>query len=131
PTSGQATLSTKVTGVYDKGSAAVVVSESTATSSDGVLLWKGTSSIFAKGAGGCGGDRGPSSSGGVPDRPADHVIVTPTRPSQALLYRLLGDRNPLHADPAFAAGAGFPAPILHGLCTYGVVCKAVVDTVLD
>jgi acyl dehydratase len=131
PTSGHATLSTKVTGVYDKGSAAVVVSESTATSSDGQLLWKGTSSIFAKGAGGFGGDRGPSSPGGAPDRAPDHVIVTPTAPTQALLYRLLGDRNPLHSDPEFAAGASFPAPILHGLCTYGMVCKAVVDHVLD
>jgi acyl dehydratase len=131
PTSGRATLSTRVTGVYDKGSAAIVVSESTATSSEGTLLWKGTSSIFAKGAGGFGGDRGPSSPASAPDRAADHVIVTPTMPSQALLYRLLGDRNPLHSDPDFAAGAGFPAPILHGLCTYGMVCKAVVDTVLD
>jgi len=131
PTSGSATLSTKVTGVYDKGSAAVVVSESTATAEDGTLLWKGTSSIFARGSGGFGGDRGPSSPAGAPDRAPDHVIVTPTVPSQALLYRLLGDRNPLHSDPAFAAGAGFPAPILHGLCTYGMVCKALVDTLLD
>ncbi len=131
PTSGSATLSTTVTGVYDKGSAAVVVSESTATSAAGELLWKGTSSIFAKGAGGFGGDRGPSSPKGAPERPADHVIVTATAPSQALLYRLLGDRNPLHSDPEFAAAAGFPAPILHGLCTYGLVCKAVVDELLD
>ena len=131
PTSGTATLSTRVTGVYDKGSAAVVVSESTATSADGTLLWTGTSSIFAKGSGGFGGDRGPSTSSAVPERAPDHVIVTPTAPAQALLYRLLGDRNPLHADPDFAAGAGFPAPILHGLCTYGMVCKAVVDSLLD
>ena len=82
PTSGTATLSTRVTGVYDKGSAAVVVSESTATAPDGTLLWTGTSSIFARGAGGFGGDRGPSTSGGVPERAPDHVIVTPTvRPS--------------------------------------------------
>ena len=131
PTSGTATLSTKVIAVHDKGSAAVIVNESTATTADGTLLWKGTSSIFARGAGGFGGDRGPSTSSGAPERSPDHVIVTPTTPSQALLYRLLGDRNPLHADPEFAAGAGFPAPILHGLCTYGLVCKAVIDSVLD
>src|SRR5207237_8110900 len=85
----------------------------------------------AKGAGVFGGDRWPSRPSGAPDRAPDYVIVTPTAPSQALLYRLLGDRNPLHSDPEFAAAAGFPAPILHGLCTYGLVCKAVVDTVLD
>jgi acyl dehydratase len=130
-TDGAATLSTKVTGVYDKGSAAVIVSEGTATDAAGVPLWTGTSSIFAKGAGGFGGDRGPSTASGTPERAPDAVIVTPTVPSQALLYRLLGDRNPLHSDPEFAAAAGFPAPILHGLCTYGMVCKAVIDELLD
>ena len=130
PTSGTATLSTRVIAVYDKGSAAVVVSESTASTPDGTLLWKDTSSIFARGSGGFGGDRGPANPAAPPDRAPDHVILTPTVPSQALLYRLLGDRNPLHCDPEFAAGAGFPAPILHGRCTYGVVCKAVIDSVL-
>ena len=59
------------------------------------------------------------------------MITTPTLPQQALWYRLLGDRNPLHSDPEFAAAAGLPAPILHGLGTYGIVCKAIVDELLD
>jgi acyl dehydratase len=131
PTDGAARASARVTGVYDKGSAAVVVTTTEVTDPAGLPLWTATSSIFAKGAGGFGGERGPSTSNAVPDRSPDAVIVTPTVPSQALLYRLLGDRNPLHSDPEFAAAAGFPAPILHGLCTYGMVCKAVIDELLD
>ena len=82
-------------------------------------------------AGGFGGERGPSDGWRRPDRPPDHRVVQPTRPEQALLYRLCGDRNPLHSDPEFAAAAGFPRPILHGLCTYGMTCKALVDALLD
>jgi acyl dehydratase len=59
------------------------------------------------------------------------VIEEKTLPQQALLYRLCGDRNPLHSSPEFAEMAGFPKPILHGLCTYGTVCRAVTDTILD
>lgn len=66
-----------------------------------------------------------------PDRAPDLVVDIPTLPQQALLYRMCGDRNPLHSDPGFAAAAGFPRPILHGLCTYGMTCKALVDAVLD
>jgi acyl dehydratase len=101
------------------------------TDLDGAPLWTNTSSIFARGEGGFGGDRGPSGPGAPPERAPDAEITTRTLPQQALWYRLLGDRNPLHSDPAFAAAAGFPRPILHGLCTYGLVCKAVVDALLD
>jgi acyl dehydratase len=120
-----------VKGIYDKGSAAVVETETTVTDLDGTRLWTNTSSNFARGEGGFGGDRGPSGPSGPPEREPDAVIVTPTLPQQALWYRLLGDRNPLHSDPEFAATAGFPAPILHGLCTYGMVAKAVVDELLE
>ncbi|HEY2299476.1 MAG TPA: MaoC/PaaZ C-terminal domain-containing protein [Jatrophihabitans sp.] len=131
PTSGKARASARVTDVWDKGNAAVVVTETIVADLDGTPLWTNTSSIFARGEGGFGGERGPSSSTAAPEREPDYVIVTPTLPQQALWYRLLGDRNPLHSDPAFAAKAGFDRPILHGLCTYGMVAKALVDTLLD
>jgi acyl dehydratase len=131
PTEGSARATSRVKGVYDKGSAAVVETETLVSDLDGNPLWTNTSSIFARGEGGFGGDRGPSGPSGPPDREPDSVIVTPTAPQQALWYRLLGDRNPLHSHPEFAAKAGFPRPILHGLCTYGMVGKAVVDAELD
>jgi acyl dehydratase len=131
PTDGKARATARVTGVYDKGSAAVVETQTAVADLDGRPIWTSTSSIFAKGEGGFGGDRGPSGPPPPPDRAPDAVIVTPTAPQQALWYRLLGDRNPLHSHPGFAAKAGFPRPILHGLCTYGMVCKAVVDAELD
>ncbi|BBZ68904.1 hypothetical protein MINS_43330 [Mycolicibacterium insubricum] len=81
--------------------------------------------------GGFGGDRGPSTSAETPDRAPDLEIDIPTLPQQALLYRLCGDRNPLHSDPAFASAAGFPRPILHGLCTYGMTAKALTDALVD
>ncbi|MDT4929928.1 MAG: hypothetical protein QOF92_2795 [Pseudonocardiales bacterium] len=131
PIEAKARATSRVKGVYDKGSAAVIETETLVTDLDGAPLWTNTSSIFARGEGGFGGDRGPAGPPGPPDREPDAVIVTPTLPQQALWYRLLGDRNPLHSDPEFAAAAGFPRPILHGLCTYGLVCKAVVDAELD
>ncbi|MBO0854145.1 MAG: MaoC family dehydratase N-terminal domain-containing protein [Nocardia sp.] len=131
PATGKATATGKVTELWDKGSAAVLTRELTITDSEGEPLWTDISSIFAKGEGGFGGERGPSNKVELPDRTPDFEILTPTLPQQALLYRMCGDRNPLHSDPEFARGAGFPNPILHGLCSYGLVCKAATDTVLD
>ncbi len=130
PVSGKATAHSRITDVWDKGKAAVIVQQAVITDDAGTPLWTTTSSIFARGEGGFGGERGPSASSETPNREPDYVISTPTLPQQALLYRLCGDRNPLHADPEFAATAGFPGPILHGLCTWGMVCKAVADVVL-
>ncbi|HKC29626.1 MAG TPA: MaoC/PaaZ C-terminal domain-containing protein [Jatrophihabitans sp.] len=130
PPEGKARATARIKGVYDKGSAAVIETETLVSDLDGRPLWTNTSSIFARGEGGFGGDRGPSGAAAPPERAPDAVVVTPTVPQQALWYRLLGDRNPLHSDPEFAASAGFPRPILHGLCTYGMVCKAVVDAEL-
>ncbi|MEV6429929.1 MaoC/PaaZ C-terminal domain-containing protein [Nocardia sp. NPDC051463] len=131
PAAGKATSTGRITELWDKGSAAVVVQEQTVTGSDGQPLWTARSSIFAKGEGGFGGERGPSAKSVLPERAPDFDVTTPTLPQQALLYRMCGDRNPLHSDPAFARAAGFPNPILHGLCTYGIVCKTATDTVLD
>ncbi|MBF6160124.1 MaoC family dehydratase N-terminal domain-containing protein [Nocardia cyriacigeorgica] len=131
PAAGKATSTGRISEIWDKGSAAVVVQEHTITGSDGAPLWTARSSIFAKGEGGFGGERGPSTKSELPDRAPDFDVTTPTLPQQALLYRMLGDRNPLHSDPEFARAAGFPNPILHGLCTYGIVCKTATDTVLD
>ncbi|MEE2032612.1 MaoC/PaaZ C-terminal domain-containing protein [Rhodococcus chondri] len=130
PPSGKGRSVTRIVEAWDKGKAAVIVQESTAEDLDGNLLWTARSSIFARGEGGFGGERGPSESVELPDRTPDAEFDVPTLPQQALLYRLCGDRNPLHSDPEFAEAAGFPAPILHGLCTYGIVCKSVTDNLL-
>ncbi|WP_132993045.1 MaoC/PaaZ C-terminal domain-containing protein [Gordonia zhaorongruii] len=129
PAEGTATTRTRIAEIQDKGSAAVIIQESETVDDQGNALWTARSSIFAKGEGGFGGERGTSNKVEIPDRDPDHVITVPTLPQQALLYRLCGDRNPLHSDPGFAERAGFPRPILHGLCTYGAVCRAVIDSV--
>jgi len=117
--------------VGDKGAAAVIVLEQSAVDADGNPLWTSAMQIWARGEGGFGGNPGPDTSTAVPEREADKILVSPTSTQQALVYRLSGDLNPLHADPDFAKAAGFDRPVLHGLASYGVVCKAVVDGVLD
>jgi acyl dehydratase len=131
PPSGTGVAVTRFTDIWDKGTAAVIWSETEVTSPDGARLWTQKRSIFARGEGGFGGDRGPSMSTEPPSRAPDAEWSIPTLPQQALLYRMCGDRNPLHSDPEFALAAGFPKPILHGLCTYGIGCKALVDAFLD
>lgn len=131
PAEGTGRTTTRIAEVWDKGKAAVVVQESVTTDAEGNPLWTSRSSIFARGEGGFGGERGPSEAVALPDRAPDHEVEVPTLPQQALLYRMCGDRNPLHSDPQFAQAAGFPAPILHGLCTYGIVCKTLTDAALD
>jgi acyl dehydratase len=131
PPSGSARAVTRITDIWDKGKAAVILNETTVSGPDGAVLWTTKRSIFARGEGGFGGERGPSTSSALPDRAPDVEIDIPVLPQQALLYRMCGDRNPLHSDPGFASAAGFPRPILHGLCTYGMTCKALVDTLLD
>jgi acyl dehydratase len=126
PTSGTITTTPTITAVYDKVKGAVVVVQTESVDQKGKLLFVNTASIFVRGEGGFGGDRGPSGARNVPpDRKPDQSIAYKTLPQQALLYRLSGDRNPLHADPDFAKLGGFDRPILHGLCTYGHAGRAV------
>ena len=120
PPNGEIESVGKVVGIYDKGSAAVLSFESTSTNvATGKPLLKTTMSLFCRGEGGWGGDRGPSDKIEFPDRDPDNQVTYATRGDQALTYRLSGDRNPLHSDPSFAALGGFDKPILHGLCTWG------------
>ena len=131
PSSGEVTSRPRIAHIYDKGRAALMVVEITTTDRrTGEVMFINRASLFVRGEGGWGGDPGPKASHHKPERKPDHVVASPTLPQQALLYRLSGDKNPLHADPGFAALGGFDRPILHGLCTYGVVCKAAVDAVL-
>jgi acyl dehydratase len=130
PVAGTVRTVATVTGIYDKGSGALVASENVAVdAATGEKLITSRSSLFIRGEGGFGGDRGPSDGWQRPEREPDRRVVQQTRPEQALLYRLSGDRNPLHADPKFAARGGFSRPILHGLCTYGVTGRALLHAV--
>jgi acyl dehydratase len=132
PVEGTVRASAVVTGIYDKGSGALVTTECTAVDvTTGEPLVTARSGAFIRGQGGFGGPRGESEPWAAPDREPDCRITQPTRPEQALLYRLSGDRNPLHADPKFAARGGFSRPILHGLCTYGFTGRALLHALCD
>ncbi len=128
PVEGTVRTSSTVTGIYDKGSGALVESESVAVDvATGQPVITSRTGTFIRGEGGFGGERGSSATWRLPDRAPDHKVVEQTRPEQALLYRLSGDRNPLHVDPKFAARGGFSRPILHGLCTYGFTGRALLQ----
>jgi acyl dehydratase len=133
PTEGTVTTVGEITAIYDKGKGAVVeLTSESVLKSTGELLFRNRFQSYIRGEGGWGGDRGPSGpKNPPPERSPDHSVTYQTRPDQALLYRLSGDRNPLHSDPQFAAMAGFDAPILHGLCTYGFTGRALLHTLCD
>ena len=126
PVEGTVSTVAEISAIWDKGKGAVVEVTSTSTmKGESEPLFEVVMSAFIRGEGDFGGERGPSGPRNVaPDRAADAVIALSTRPEQALIYRLSGDRNPLHSDPSFAALAGFDRPILHGLCTYGFTGRA-------
>jgi len=126
PTRGTLTTTPTVRAVYDKIKGALIIVDAETVDDKGKRIFKNTFGTFARGEGGFGGDRGPSGPRNVPpDRRPDAVVEMLTLPQQALIYRLSGDMNPLHADPDFAEMGGFDRPILHGLCTFGHVGRAV------
>ncbi|MFI9718539.1 MaoC/PaaZ C-terminal domain-containing protein [Streptomyces sp. NPDC052396] len=124
-----ATQTSRVAAVHDKGKAAVIVLRSDVADAEGPL-WSSDAQIYVRGEGGFGGERGVAMRLELPERAPYLTVERALREDQALLYRLSGDFNPLHADPEFARRAGFDRPILHGLCTYGIALKAVVDGLL-
>ena len=129
PVDGEVTTIAELTAMYDKGKGAVVEITSRSSQPEGGLLFTNVMSAFIRGEGGWGGDRGPSGPRNVvPEREPDDLVTYPTSVDQALIYRLSGDRNPLHSDPSFAAYAGFDRPILHGLCTYGFTGRALLHS---
>jgi acyl dehydratase len=130
PVAGTVRTTGTITGIYDKGSGAVVAAEVEGVdAATGERLLTSTSSVFIRGEGGFGGERGPSGGRNAPpERAPDEQVTYVTKPDQALVYRLSGDRNPLHVDPWFAKAAGFERPILHGLCTYGFTGRALLHT---
>jgi acyl dehydratase len=131
PTQAKVTNSGRITDVFDKGKGALIVAETETRDEDDEMLCTNRFAIFARGEGGFGGESGPPPANVPPDRSPDLVTERPTLPQQAALYRLSGDRNPLHIDPQMAALGGYDRPILHGLCSYGIVCKEVVNSALD
>jgi acyl dehydratase len=129
PAAGEVVADSRVRAVYDKGEKGAVIERETILRDavSGVLIATIIRTAFARKDGGFGGPVQQSAPHAPPARSPDVVLEFATRPDQALLYRLCGDRNPLHADPDVATAAGFRAPILHGLCTYGICCRAVLQ----
>ncbi|MDB6063684.1 MAG: 3-alpha,7-alpha, 12-alpha-trihydroxy-5-beta-cholest-24-enoyl-CoA hydratase [Verrucomicrobiaceae bacterium] len=125
----------RVLDVYDKGvgRGAVVITEHVISdAADGVPIATLTTTCFGRSEGGCGGSAEPAPAPhAIPSRASDHIVRIDTRTDLALLYRLTGDRNPIHADPAIARAGGFDRPILHGLCSFGITCRAVLATYAD
>ncbi|MDE2073678.1 MAG: MaoC family dehydratase N-terminal domain-containing protein [Alphaproteobacteria bacterium] len=133
PAVADVTIDERVVGLFDKGKdkgAVLLVERAIKEAKSGDKLCTLVNTIFARGDGGFGGPKeGAPAPHALPDRAPDLVHECDTRVDQALLYALSGDRNPLHRDPNVAKMAGFPRPILHGLCTYGTACRAVISTV--
>ena len=135
PAAADLLINKRVVDVFDWGKnrgALFLIEAEGRLASDDTVLFTGGCTIMARGDGGFGGPagKGPAPHR-APRRDADLSCDIRTMPDQSLLYRLTGDRNPLHADPTEARAAGFERPILHGLCTYGIACNAILQTICD
>jgi acyl dehydratase len=125
PVEGTITCTPKIRSIHDKGSGMLIATEVSCKDASGTEIAVTSGSMFIRGLGGFGGERGSSEKIEMPERAPDVVHEEQTLTKQALIYRLNGDINPLHADPAMAAIGNFPTPILHGLATYGFAGRAV------
>jgi acyl dehydratase len=127
PAAGRVRAQAEITAVWDKGSNTLIEVTGRAEDDDGPLF-ETQSGTMILGLGGWGGERGPSARADAPpERPPDAVLRSHIRPDQGAIYRLSGDRNPLHIDPEAARAAGFDDVFLHGLCTLGFACRALLD----
>lgn len=131
PTAATVTSTLRIADVFDKGSGLLLVVEIDSFLDDGPMLAQARQALFLRGLGGYGGPRGPVAKIYNMERPPDIIREERTSPAQALLYRLAGDNNPLHADPQMAAIGNFEKPILHGLCTMGFAARAVLKRCAD
>ena len=131
PTAGKLTTYPKVANIYDKGKGALIELEAETKDEAGDVVYYNVFGTFIRGEGGFGGEKGPAAGNEPPERAPDKVVEMKTLPQQALIYRLSGDINPLHADPNFASMAGYEKPILHGLCTFGFACRAILKSYCD
>lgn len=131
PVKGTLKTKGKITGVWDKGKGALITIQADTHLDGGDKLFTNHFGVFVRGAGDFGGERGPEAGNHPPERPPDKTVDMPTLDIQAMIYRLSGDRNPLHIDPEFAKMAGYDRPILHGLCTFGHVGRAVLQEYCD
>lgn len=127
PVKAKTITSGKISELLDKGKGALYRVHTVTKTEDGEELFDNIYSAFVRGEGGFGGDKGPPAGNIAPDRDPDATIEYQTYPIQNLIYRLSGDINPLHVDPKFAKMAGFDKPILHGLCSFGYVGRAVIE----